>query len=33
MDKFYQFIINLLANLMALTIYGVATYLIWRAIW
>ena len=32
-DKFMQFILNVLANLIALAIYGVVTYLIWKAIW
>jgi len=33
MDRFIQFIINLLANLLALTIYGIVTYALWKAIW
>ena len=33
MDKFIQFCIAVLANLVALTLYGIITYTIWRAIW
>jgi hypothetical protein len=33
MDKFIQFILNVLANLIALAIYGLVTVCIWRAIW
>ena len=32
-DKFIQFLLNVLANLIALAIYGTVTYLIWKAIW
>lgn len=33
MDKFIQFVISVLANLVALVLYGVITFFIWRAIW
>jgi hypothetical protein len=33
MDKFVQFILNVLANLIALALYGAVTYFIWQAIW
>jgi len=33
MDKFIQFCITVLANLVALALYGGITYVIWRAIW
>ena len=32
-DKFVQFLLNVLANLVALMLYGGITYLIWKAIW
>ena len=32
-DKFIQFMLNVLANLVALALYGGITYLIWKAIW
>lgn len=32
-DKFIQFLLNVLANLVALAIYATATYFIWKAIW
>ena len=32
-DKFIQFLLNVLANLVALAIYGGITYLVWRTIW
>jgi hypothetical protein len=32
-DKFIQFLLNVLANLIALVLYGIATYVVWRAIW
>jgi len=33
MDKFTHFCLTVLANLVALALYGSITYLIWRAIW
>lgn len=33
MDKFIQFCISVLANLVALALYGIITYTIWKAIW
>jgi len=33
MDKFIQFLLNVLANLIALALYAGVTYLIWKAIW
>jgi len=32
-DKFIQFLLNVLANLIALAIYATATYFIWKSIW
>ena len=32
-DKLIQFAIAVLANLVALGLYGVITYTIWKAIW
>ena len=32
-DKFIQFLLNVLANLVALAIYATATYVIWTSIW
>ena len=32
-DKFVKFMLNVLANLVALMLNGGITYLIWRAIW
>jgi hypothetical protein len=32
-DKLIQFLLNVLANLIALALYGTVTYLIWKAIW
>jgi len=32
-DKFIQFLLNVLANLIALALYGAVTYLIWKSIW
>ena len=32
-DKFIQFLLNVLANLVALALYGGTTYLIWKSIW
>ena len=32
-DKFIQFLLNVLANLVALAIYATATYCIWKSIW
>ena len=32
-DKFIQFLLNVLANLIALAIYATATYVIWKSIW
>ena len=31
-DKFVQFLLNVLANLVALALYGAVTYLIWKVI-
>ena len=33
MDKLIQFCLMVLANLIALAIYGIVTVCIWRAIW
>jgi hypothetical protein len=33
MDKFVQFCLNVLANLVALAIYATVTYVVWKAIW
>ena len=33
MDKFIQFALNVLANLIALALYAGVTYLIWKSIW
>jgi len=32
-DKFIQFLLNVLANLVALALYAGVTYLIWKSIW
>ena len=31
-DKFIQFLMNVLANLVALAIYATVTYLVWKVI-
>jgi hypothetical protein len=32
-NQFIQFLLNVLANLVALAIYATVTYLVWRTIW
>jgi len=32
-EMFIKFLLNVLANLIALALYGTVTYLIWKAIW
>lgn len=32
-DKFVQFLLNVLANCIALALYGTVTYVIWKSIW
>ena len=32
-EMFIKFLLNVLANLVALAIYATATYFIWKAIW
>ena len=32
-DKFIQFLLNVLANLVALAIYAAVTYFMWKSIW
>jgi len=32
-EMFIKFLLNVLANLIALALYGVVTYLIWKSIW
>ena len=32
-DKFIQFLLNVLANLIALAIYALASMAIWKSIW
>ena len=33
MDKWIQFLLNLLANCIALALYALVTYVMWRTIW
>jgi hypothetical protein len=33
MDKWIQFLIAVMANLVALALYAIITYVVWRAIW
>ena len=32
-DKFIQFLLNVLANLVAIVLYASISYLIWKVIW
>ena len=32
-EMFIKFLLNVLANLIALALYGAVTYLIWKSIW
>ena len=32
-DKFIQFLLNVLANLVAIALYASISYLIWKIIW
>ena len=33
MDKWIQFLIAVMANLVALILYALVTYVVWRTIW